>query len=635
MTDYIVKTNVDRKLERGLCKEELSHWTGSATRTTSVTDRDGVASDLSLFDWVGVDVYAQEGARTGAAIDSAQDGIYNRAALFLAPGAWNITANLTVNASAVLTVPPGATIDVLSGVTLTINGYFNAGIYQVFTGDGTVVFGSGAVADIYPEWWGIDGVDDQVEINKAMTSCNSLGGTVRLTKRGKTNDYTISDTIDVAEGVHLVGVAVPTAGSADTMGTYITATSSVVDYAVDVNDSRGTLIENLYVDIENANDSASGFAIRDCLNITMNNCTAIGVWKTNQNGFYIEDGANRGPWQMRFERCVVVGKSTDKLGNGFYVLGQLGTSHHSGKITFDGCWVKHTYNGFNIDYFGSGMNFINCQAEECGNDGAVFTNHNAGLGPPLFIGGEFNSNTGYGINGKVTTLNLSMNNNGTDAHGDVCRLRQYTQGANNDNYWRVSKAIKTPGLITTEATKQTITAASDTITVPSQMVKRLNYVSDPPGTPITLTSTPTIEATDAGKWLILYHRGNDSIILQDNALLDGSDLKLHRAGNTLTMSYGDTACFYYETTTGDGETPFWQLFWYSGYSSSTQEYTVTDAGTQRTLDADAIQAQDNTVGSWDDVKARLDGFADIIEVQMDVLGTLIEDLAARHIIALD
>jgi len=52
------------------------------------------------------------------------------------------------------TDPDGKSADyVEAGYTLTINGSFSAGLYQVFSGDGAVLFTSGAVCEVYPEWW--------------------------------------------------------------------------------------------------------------------------------------------------------------------------------------------------------------------------------------------------------------------------------------------------------------------------------------------------------------------------------------------------------------------------------------------------------------------------------------------------
>ena len=60
---------------------------------------------------------------------------------------------------------------------LAINGPFEAGLHQVFTGNGTVTFGVEAVKEIYPEWWGAvgDGSTDCTDaINKAIQATLSI-----------------------------------------------------------------------------------------------------------------------------------------------------------------------------------------------------------------------------------------------------------------------------------------------------------------------------------------------------------------------------------------------------------------------------------------------------------------------------
>ena len=83
--------------------------------------------------------------------------------------ACTMSANTIVPSTLSLRVLKGCPID-RGGYKLTINGPFEAGLYQVFSGNGDVVFGSGSIDKAYSEWWGIDGVSDQTEINKALAA---------------------------------------------------------------------------------------------------------------------------------------------------------------------------------------------------------------------------------------------------------------------------------------------------------------------------------------------------------------------------------------------------------------------------------------------------------------------------------
>lgn len=133
--------------------------------------------------------YGSGTAYTQATIESALTaiGTVNKVTLLLRPGTWVLTSDLTIPANITLKLPAGAIITIPTGKTLTINGPFEAGLYQVF--DGTVVFSDDAVVAAYPEWWGVDGTADEVEINKALAAAR----TVVLSYR----EYNIASTINI------------------------------------------------------------------------------------------------------------------------------------------------------------------------------------------------------------------------------------------------------------------------------------------------------------------------------------------------------------------------------------------------------------------------------------------------------
>jgi len=110
---------------------------------------------------------------TGEAIQVAITEV-GSGSLMLGPGTWVISADLTIPAAISIHVPKGAILSVASGKTLTINGTLVAEPYQIFSGDGTVVFGT--ARDIYPEWWGATGngiTNDQAAFAKAINSLSS------------------------------------------------------------------------------------------------------------------------------------------------------------------------------------------------------------------------------------------------------------------------------------------------------------------------------------------------------------------------------------------------------------------------------------------------------------------------------
>ena len=66
-----------------------------------------------------------------------------------------VTANLTIPATIALRVIQGGGFNISEGAVLTIEGWIDAGAYQIFFGDGAddVVLGAAAAAAAFPEWW--------------------------------------------------------------------------------------------------------------------------------------------------------------------------------------------------------------------------------------------------------------------------------------------------------------------------------------------------------------------------------------------------------------------------------------------------------------------------------------------------
>jgi len=96
-------------------------------------------------------------------------------------GSTTISTDTTITEDVL--IGPGQIFTVASGKTLTFTGSFNAGVYQVFAGAGTVKFGDGATSEVYPEWWLANAGDDfGSATSKAAKSIIDVGGKIVFTK---------------------------------------------------------------------------------------------------------------------------------------------------------------------------------------------------------------------------------------------------------------------------------------------------------------------------------------------------------------------------------------------------------------------------------------------------------------------
>lgn len=67
----------------------------------------------------------------------------------------------------------GGELNISSGKTVTINGPIDAGLHQIFAGNGDVLFGSGCFREVYPQWWGAEAngiADDTDELQACFDS---------------------------------------------------------------------------------------------------------------------------------------------------------------------------------------------------------------------------------------------------------------------------------------------------------------------------------------------------------------------------------------------------------------------------------------------------------------------------------
>jgi len=147
---------------------------------------------------------ADQGADTAATVKHFVDDIgtsKSATIIFIHSGASNTTTytfstDETIPSNFRVIVENGARLDGSS--TLTINGPFEAGLYQVFGSSITVSFGAGAVSKAYAAWWGLTpGNNTAADVDRLAVATDGIpvywaNGTYTFT-----SDITLTDAVDV------------------------------------------------------------------------------------------------------------------------------------------------------------------------------------------------------------------------------------------------------------------------------------------------------------------------------------------------------------------------------------------------------------------------------------------------------
>ncbi len=126
--------------------------------------------------------------------------------LVLPRGAHAVSADLTVNSNIHLVAQKGADIQIATTKTLTINGGFEAGLYQVFSwaGTGKVVFGTGAIKEAYLQWWGAQS-GLSYDCSAALTAAATAIGTGQ-TLRSTDGTWRIASPVTILKAISMKGV---------------------------------------------------------------------------------------------------------------------------------------------------------------------------------------------------------------------------------------------------------------------------------------------------------------------------------------------------------------------------------------------------------------------------------------------
>jgi len=264
--------------------------------------------------------------------------------LYFPAGTYPISFSFTMSAARIA-MDYGAIFVVGSGVTLTINCPLDAGLYQIFKGNGSVKFGSGNVPQPCPQWWGAigDGVtDDTVAIQAAIDALPSgistqgyHGGGVLFFPRGT---YLITAQLHFKSGIHFKGEGF-NVSSGNTATTILSKTLTGHPPWMFARDSRAGAVPTTYsctgvqfTDIKLLGDvgygtDISGIDLTGCSNYilknvyfsTYNSLSGSPVW-TGNAGFKICNTLTVGGLYGRFENVSVngahVGFNMDSTGGG-------------------------------------------------------------------------------------------------------------------------------------------------------------------------------------------------------------------------------------------------------------------------------------------------------------------------------
>lgn len=140
-------------------------------------------------------------------------------------------------------VPKGVIFSVSAGKTLTINASFEAGLYKIFDGSGTVV----GLSKTYPEWWTNNttpGTTSMVSAIQGAVNALSKGGIVKF----QATQYGIDSSVEATSYVHFKGVATAWGTPEPNKGSELVVITNGIMAGVpilDVSSARYVTIENL------------------------------------------------------------------------------------------------------------------------------------------------------------------------------------------------------------------------------------------------------------------------------------------------------------------------------------------------------------------------------------------------------
>lgn len=280
------------------------------------------------------------------------------------------TQTITTNTSwtSPTTIEAGNLISVNNGVTLTINTTLDAGPYQIFSGLGSVSFGSAFNGTVYPEWFGAVGdgsTDDASAIQKAVDSLAGTRGTIifgsKTYKIGTVITISSSNLNLQGQGNWATRILIPNATQSAFQFTGTNSSSkinhnSVTDMfiykSVTATGGVGILLQyTAFPNLKNLQIADFGYGVQlyNSTNSLIENviCTnSSGTY--NFRGFYLDGTDPAGNVSSMLRDCAVDAAGNTGHSYGFYCASSTAGGNLN-DVYFDNCATASCYTGYYFD----------------------------------------------------------------------------------------------------------------------------------------------------------------------------------------------------------------------------------------------------------------------------------------------
>lgn len=248
---------------------------------------------------------------------------------------YRVSSNITLSENIV--IEKGASLSIDVGVVVTFSGQLRAGLYQIFSGLGTVTLAQTSTRETVPQWWGAL-ADDSNDDTTAIQASFDAAPYVTFLPRG-TYKITAPLTLSGTHGKRIVGSG---RGAASVIKVYggvngieITGTRHKLENlrllpttnagtGVEINAGDGTIIDSCHIGSDGG--AEVGFAIGVDILSTANYTKVTNCYlRDNDDGIHMDNGgAGNGPNACMIQNNVIFGGNysiRNILGTDLMVMG--------------------------------------------------------------------------------------------------------------------------------------------------------------------------------------------------------------------------------------------------------------------------------------------------------------------------